>query len=139
MRSRLVFTILLLASMAYAKDAKPRQSGKLLQMESVACGVDENSGKSVVGELIGTDSAHKKTHEMLCQEYILQTDKIIFRIRPRDEKHPVLLPVGEQAQFRIQKDKMILRVEDLDDKDREYSVVSMTPREDAASEKAQLK
>jgi hypothetical protein len=139
MRSRLVLTILLLASMAYAKDAKPRQSGKLLQMESVACGVDENSGKSVVGELIGTDSAHKKTHEMLCQEYILQTDKIIFRIRPRDEKHPVLLPVGEQAQFRIQKDKMILRVEDLDDKDREYSVVSMTPREDAASEKAQLK
>jgi hypothetical protein len=139
MRSRLVLTILLLASMAYAKDAKPRQSGKLLQMESVACGVDENSGKSVVGELIGTDSAHKKTHEMLCQEYILQTDKIIFRIRPRDEKHPVLLPVGEQAQFRIQKDKMILRVEDLDDKDREYNVVSMTPREDSSSEKAQLK
>ena len=125
--------------MAYAKDAQPRQSGKLLQMESVACGVDENSGKSVVGELIGTDSAHKKTHEMLCQEYILQTDKIIFRIRPRDEKHPVLLPVGEQAQFRIQKDKMILRVEDLDDKDREYTVVSMTPREDSSSEKAQLK
>jgi len=139
MRSRFVLAIVLLASMAYAKDAKPRQSGKLLQMESVACGVDENSGKSVVGELIGTDSAHKKTHEMLCQEYILQTDKIIFRIRPRDEKHPVLLPVGEQAQFRILKDKMILRVEDLDDKDREYNVVSMTPREDSSSEKAQLK
>jgi len=139
MRSRFVLAIVLLASMAYAKDAQPRQSGKLLQMESVACGVDENSGKSVVGELIGTDSAHKKTHEMLCQEYILQTDKIIFRIRPRDEKHPVLLPVGEQAQFRIQKDKMILRVEDLDDKDREYTVVSMTPREDSSSEKAQLK
>jgi len=139
MRSRFVLAIVLLASMAYAKDAKPRQSGKLLQMESVACGVDENSGKSLVGELIGTDSAHKKTHEMLCQEYILQTDKIIFRIRPRDEKHPVLLPVGEQAQFRIQKDKMILRVEDLDDKDREYNVVSMTPREDSSSEKAQLK
>jgi hypothetical protein len=139
MRSRFVLAIVLLASMGYAKDAKPRQSGKLLQMESVACGVDENSGKSVVGELIGTDSAHKKTHEMLCQEYILQTDKIIFRIRPRDEKHPVLLPVGEQAQFRIQKDKMILRVEDLDDKDREYNVVSMTPREDSSSEKAQLK
>src|SRR5215475_13421087 len=138
MRSCLVFAIVLLASMAYGKDAKPRQSGKLLQMESVACGVDENSGKSVVGELIGTDSAHKKTHEMLCQEYILQTDKIVFRIRPRDEKHPVLLPVGEQAQFRIQKDKMILRVEDLDDKDREYNVVSMTPR-DSPSEKAQLK
>jgi hypothetical protein len=129
----------LLVSVAYAKEPKPRQTGKLVQMESVACGVDENSGKSFAGELIGTDSAHKKTHELLCQEYILQSERVIFRIRPRDEKHPVLLPVGEQAQFRLEKDKMILRVEDLDDKDREYVVVSMTPRDDASPEKASLK
>ena len=108
-------------------------------MESVACGVDENSGKSLAGEIIGTDGAHKKTHELLCQEYVLQSDKVIYRIRPRDEKHPVLLPVGEQAQFRMEKDKMVLRVEDLDNKDREYVVVSMTPREDSSSEKAELK
>jgi hypothetical protein len=55
---------------------------------------------------------------------------VIYRIRPRDEKHPVLLPVGEKAQFRIQKDKMLLQVEDVDEKEREYSVVSMTPRQD---------
>jgi hypothetical protein len=139
MRARLIFGMVLLASVSYARDPKPRQSGKLLQMESVACGVDENSGKSLAGELIGTDSAHKKTHELLCQEYVLQAEKVIYRIRPRDEKHPVLLPVGEQAQFRMQRDKMILRVEDLDDKDREYTVVSMTPREDSVSEKAALK
>lgn len=139
MRTRLITCLVLLTSVANAKEPKPHQSGKLLQMESVACGVDENSGKSVVGELIGTDSAHKKTHEMLCQEYVLQAEKIIYRIRPRDEKHPGLLPVGELAQFRMQKDKMILRVEDLDDKDREYTVVSMTPREDPTSEKAALK
>jgi hypothetical protein len=64
---------------------------------------------------------------------------VIYRIRPRDEKHPVLLPVGEQAQFRMEKDKMLLRVEDLDSKDREYIVVSMTPREENGSEKAALK
>jgi len=139
MKSRIILGVVLVASVASAKDVKPRQSGKLLQMESVACGVDENSGKSLAGELIGTDSAHKKTHELLCQEYVLQTERVIYRIRPRDEKHPVLLPVGEQAQFRMQKDKMILRVEDLDDKDREYTVVSMTPREDSSPEKALLK
>ena len=139
MKVRIILGVVLLASVAYAKDAKPRQSGKLLQMESVACGVDENSGKSFAGELIGTDSAHKKTHELLCQEYVLQTERVIYRIRPRDEKHPVLLPVGEQAQFRMQKDKMILRVEDLDDKDREYTVVSMTSRDDSSPEKASLK
>jgi hypothetical protein len=55
---------------------------------------------------------------------------VIYRIRPRDEKHPVLLPVGQKAQFRIQKDKMLLQVEDGDSKEREYSVVSMTPRQD---------
>ena len=141
MRFRLVLCCVLIASFAVAKEPKPRQSGKILQMEAVACGIDENSGKSVVGEIIGTDSAHKKTHELLCQEYVLQSDKVIYRIRPRDEKHPVLLPVGEKAQFRMEKDKLILRVEDLDDKDRQYAVVSMTPRErdDDSSEKAALK
>lgn len=139
MKFRIILAVVLVASVAYAKDVKPRQSGRLLQMESVACGVDENSGKSLAGELIGTDSAHKKTHELLCQEYVLQTERVMYRIRPRDEKHPVLLPVGEQAQFRMQKDKMILRVEDLDDKDREYTVVSMTPRDDSSPEKASLK
>ena len=67
-------------------------------------------------------------HTLLCQEYLLQTDRIIYRIRPKDDKHPTLLPVGEKAQFHIERDHMKLRVEDLDDKESEYLVVSMTPR-----------
>ena len=118
----------MLATIAQAKEPKAHETGTLLQMDSAECGVDENSGKSVVGELVGTDSAHKKSKALLCQEYLLQSDRVIYRIRPRDDKHPVLLPVGEKAQFRIQKDKMLLRVEDVDDKEREYNVVSMTPR-----------
>lgn len=119
---------ILLAGPAWAKDAKHYESGTLLNMDSADCGVDENSGKSFAGEMLGTDSAHKKTHALLCQEYVLATDAVIYRIRPRDEKHPVLLPVGQKAQFRMDKDKMVLRVEDLDDKNRDYTVVSMTPR-----------
>ena len=126
MRSQIFWTILLLTATAYAKEPKHYQSGTLLQMESVECGFDENSGKSLTGELIGTDSAHKKTHALLCQEYILQGERVIFHIRPKDEKHPVLLPVGTKAQFRLEKDKMLLKVEDLDSKEREYGVVSMT-------------
>jgi hypothetical protein len=129
MRLKVFGVILLVNGICCAKEPKPFQSGTLLQMDSVGCGMDENSGKSLAGELIGTDGAHKKTHELLCQEYLLQTDHVIYRIRPKDEKHPALLPVGERAQFRMEKDKMVLRVEDLDSKDREYNVVSMTPRE----------
>jgi hypothetical protein len=130
----LVLATLLLAATAYAKEPKAYQSGKLLQMDSVQCGVDEKDGKSFTGEIIGTDSGHKKTQELLCQEYLLQTDKMIYRIRPRDAKHPVLLPVGERAQFRLDKDKMLLRVEDLDSKEREYIVVSMTPRSESTAD-----
>src|SRR5262249_20090412 len=106
------------------------QKGTLLRMDSSSCGSQEKGSKTVAGEILGTDGQHKKTQELLCQEYILQADHIIYRIRPKDDKHPVLLPIGETAQFRISKDKLILRVPELNDKEHEYIVVSMTPRED---------
>lgn len=133
MRSKLVLCLaaVMMVSGAYAKEPKAYQSGKLVQMDSVECGMAEKDAKSFAGEMLGTDSGNKKTQELLCQEYVLESAHVIYRIRPRDQKHPVLLPVGEQAQFRIQKDKMLLRVEDLDSKEREYVVVSMTPRSDS--------
>src|SRR3989449_9649922 len=131
MRFKILMAAVLLVSVVHAKEPKHYQTGVLLQMDSVECGVDEKSGKSFAGEMLGTDSGHKKTHALLCQEYLLQSDHGIYLVRPKDDKHPVLLPVGERAQFRMEKDKMILRVEDLDDRNREYVVVSMTPREDS--------
>lgn len=132
MRSKLMVCLVLgLASAAYAKDPKAYQTGKLLQMDSVQCGIAEKDAKSFAGEMLGSDSGSKKTEELLCQEYVLQSDKVIYRVRPRDEKHPALLPVGEYAQFRLDKDKMLLRVEGVENKEREYIVVSMTPRTDS--------
>ncbi len=128
MRSRYLFPILLLMGSVQAKEPKHFQSGKLLKMESVKCGVDEKDGSSIAAEMIGTDSSHKKTRELLCQQYVIETDSLVYTIRPKDEKHPALLPIGESAQFRLQKDKMLLRVEDLDDKEREYTVVAVVPR-----------
>jgi hypothetical protein len=129
MKPTILMLALLIGSSAYGKNQPANQSGTLLQMESVECGADQKGGKSFAGEVLGTDSAHQKTHVLLCQEYILQSDRVIYRIRPKDDKHPVLLPVGTRAQFHLDKDKMKLRVEDLDNKEREYNVVSMTPRE----------
>lgn len=135
MRCRSILSVVMSLTIAtYAKEPKAYQSGKLLQMESVTCGVDEKDAKSFAGEIVGTDSGHKKTQDLLCQEYLLQTEKVDYRIRPKDTKHPVLLPVGERAQFRMDKDKMMLRVEDLDAKEREYSVVSMTPRSESTAD-----
>jgi hypothetical protein len=129
---RLLLTSLLLSGTCslQAKDKPDYEKGVLLQMDSTACGLSEKDGKSLTGELIGTDSQNKKTQQVLCQEYILQSDKIIYRIRPKDDKHPALLPIGETAKFRLHKDKLLLLVPEGDGKEREYLVVSMTPRAD---------
>lgn len=134
MKRALLFAALCM-TLAQAKERPIVQSGVLLQMDSVECGADQKSGKTFTGEVLGTDAAHQKVHTLLCQEYLLQTDRILYRIRPKDDKHPALLPVGEKAQFRIEKDHMRLRVEDLDDKERDYIVVSMTPRAEQTAQK----
>lgn len=133
MRSKLKLCVVLcLAATAFAKEPKPYLTGKLVQMDSVSCGMAEKDSKSFA-EMLGTDSGHKKTELVLCQEYVLETERVIFRIRPRDEKHPELLPIGEQAQFRLQKNKMLLMVEGFNNKEREYTVVSMKPRSDSST------
>ncbi len=119
-------------TLLYAKETKSYQTGTLLQMEAVECGSEQKGGSTVAGEVLGTDSTHQKTHVLLCQEYVLQTDSVTYHIRPKDEKHPSLLPVSSKAEFRLSKDKMKLRLGD--DKERDYVVVSMTPREAASSE-----
>lgn len=130
MRKGLLLVVFLsLAGWVSAKE-HDYQTGTLLRMDSNPCGMQEKGGKSITGELLGTDSHNKNTREVLCQEYVLQTDRVIYRIRPKDDKHPALLPIGETAQFRIHKDKLILRVPEGDRKEREYIVLSMTPRED---------
>lgn len=127
MRYQSLLLLTVFAATAFAKEPKAYQGGTLVQMDSVNCGMEEKDAKSFAGEMIGTDSGHKKTQEILCQEYLLQTDKVVYRLRARDEKHPVLLPVGDPAQFRLDKGKLMLRVQTLDAKEREYIVVSMKP------------
>jgi hypothetical protein len=129
MRIQYILALALVASAAQAREPKHYQNGKIVKMQSVKCGTDAKDGKSLAGEMLGTDSQHMKTRELLCQEYVLQTSSVIYTIRPRDEKHPALLPIGNVAQFRLDKDKLLLRVEDYDDKERDYSVVSMAPNE----------
>jgi hypothetical protein len=135
-RSKVMLCAVLgLATAAYAKDPKPYQSGKLLQMDSVACGTAEKDNQSLAGEMLGTNSGSKKMQQLLCQEYVLQGEKVVYHIRPRDEKHPMLLAIGGQVQFRIEKDKLKMRMED-STKEFEYIVVSMAARTDSTAASA---
>ena len=132
MKTRILIVMAL--TLAWAAQAKEHtyDKGILMQMQSTSCGTAEKGNKTVAGELLGTDAEHKTTQQVLCQEYILQAERVIYKIRPKDDKHPILLPIGETAQFRIDKDKLILRVPEMGDKEREYIVVGVTPRTDVA-------
>ena len=122
--------IIFAAPTLLAKDSHSYDKGTLLSMDSTSCGYAEKDGKTITGEILGTDGAHKNRQEVLCQEYMLQSDRMIYRVRPKDSKHPVLLPVGESIDFRIHKDMLFLRDPEGDKKEREYIVVSIQPRQD---------
>ena len=127
MKTAVVFGVLLFSIAATAKDTPSYQGGVLKEMTSVECGFEQKSAKGLLGEVVGTDDSHSKTRKTLCQEYVLETNAVVYRIRPREEKHPALLPVGQKALFRMKKDFMVLKVPEGDDKEREYDVVSMNP------------
>jgi hypothetical protein len=103
----------LAGGVALAKDG-PYLRGKIASMNAVPCGTQQKR--------------HKKNREMLCQEYVLQTDAMEYHIRQTQEKHTELLPIGQEAEFRIEKDKIKLRVPGTKGKEREYFIVSATHR-----------
>ena len=133
MKNLVLVAMLALASapVDFAKDPPSYDRGALLSMDSSMCGTAEKGSKTLTGEILGTDGQHKNTQEVLCQEYVLQGDRIVYRIRPTDTKHPILLPVGDSVRYRVHKDKLYVLDRENDRKEREYSVLSMRVREDA--------
>lgn len=127
----LLASILLAAPAAFPKDRPSYERGVLLSMDSSMCGTANKSGKTLAGEILGTDSSRQQTVQVLCQEYVLQSDHVIYRIRPADQKHAILLPVGDPVDFRIHKDRLYLMDPESDKKERQYIVLSMRPRSEA--------
>jgi hypothetical protein len=106
----LIGAVFILASIASAADLKPYQTGKLLQTDSANCTAQSNSS------------------EPSCLQYALESDSVVFHIRPKNAKHAVALPVGERAQFRIDKGVILLHMDGVDNTERPYVVVSISPR-----------
>ncbi len=118
---------LLLALPALGKDKKHNDRAMIEKMEAVPCGAKEN-GLSGLGSVFASIGAtHINSDEKLCPQYVLRTDDMEYHIRPLDKKHPVILPVGKEGEFKIAKDVIELRIPDGDHKKRRYQVVVMKP------------
>lgn len=106
---------------------KQPDRGMLEKMEAVPCGAKER-GLTGLGSVFGSVGVqHVNSDERLCPQYLFRTDEMEYEIRPRDHKHPVVLPVGHEAEFKIKNDRMSLKVPDGDRKKREYEVVAAKP------------
>jgi hypothetical protein len=101
------------------------QRGLLEKMDAVPCGAKQ-TGLAGLGALWGSAGiTHINSNEKLCPQYLLRTDEMDYEIRPIDLKHATILPIGQEGQFKIQKNEMLLTMNDR--KARSYEVVSMNP------------
>jgi hypothetical protein len=122
-----LLVLLALPSVAGDKKKKQPERGMLEKMEAVPCGAKER-GITGLGSVFGSVGVQRvNSDEKLCPQYLFRTDEMEYHIRPKDGKHPVILPVGQEAEFKLKKDVLVLKVPDGDRKTREYQVVSMKP------------
>ena len=97
-------------------------------MEAVPCGAKER-GLAGLGAVWGSVGVtHVNSDEKLCPQYLVRSDSMEYHVRPLDHKHPVILPVGQEAEFKVKKDKLDMRVPEGNSdsrKMRHYQVVAM--------------
>jgi hypothetical protein len=118
--------VLAVPSIAVAKDKKG-QRGMLESMQSVPCGARERGVTGLGSVFASVGVEHVNSHEQLCPQYLLRTDEMDYHIRPLDMKHAAVLPVGHEAEFKIRKDRLFLKMADGKEKAQAYQVVAMQP------------
>jgi hypothetical protein len=111
---------------SFAK-GKQGQRAMIEKMEAVPCGAKEHgmTGLGSVWASVGITSVN--SDEKMCPQYQLKTDDMEYHVRPLDHKHPRLLPIGREGEFKIDKDVLEMRIPDGDHKMRRYQVVAMKP------------
>ncbi|HXY50008.1 MAG TPA: hypothetical protein VEI01_11195 [Terriglobales bacterium] len=129
----LIATLVLVVAgppVAQAREKKHAPRGMIESMQSMPCGVEQR-GLAGLGSIFASVGATAvNSNEKLCPQYLLRTDELEYHIRPLDGKHPVLLPIGHEAEFKIKKDCLFLKVPDGDKngkKMRAYQVIAMEP------------
>ena len=132
-----IFALLILSLPLFGGGKRHPNRAMIEKMEAVPCGSKER-GLTGLGSLWGSIGAtHVDSDEKLCPQYLLRTDDMEYHIRPLDHKHPVILPVGQEGEFKISKNVMEMRVVDGDRKRRRYQVVAIKPIDHSGNAEAE--
>ena len=111
---------------ASAKKKKVQPRGMLESMQSVPCGAKQRGLAGVGSIWASVGVTHVNSTEKLCPQYLVRTDDMDYEIRPKDMKHPEMLPIGQEVEIKLKKDHMDVKLPD-GGKTLSYIVVSMQP------------
>jgi hypothetical protein len=126
----LFLVVVLISAIPLSAGNKKKQPdrGMLEKMDAVTCGAKQRGLTGLGSVWASAGVTHVNSDEKLCPQYLLRTDELEYEIRPTDGKHPTVLPVGHEAEFKIKNNRMFLAVTDGGDhKMRSYEVVAMRP------------
>jgi hypothetical protein len=138
-KSLLILVAVIASAAPLAAKDKKLDRGMVEKMEGVPCGAKQR-GLSGLGSIWASAGiTHVNSDEKLCPEYLVRTDDMEYHIRPTNGKHPAILPIGHEAEFKIKKDQMFLKVEEGDQKTRAYKVVSVKPTEPGSDSQSTAK
>jgi hypothetical protein len=136
--SFLVTALVLVLAVPGIAEKKKKERGMLEKMEAVPCGAKEKGLTGLGSVFASVGVTHVNSEEKLCPQYLLRTDELEYHIRPLDKKHPVLLPIGHEGEFKVSKDRMDLKVPDGGDhKTRKYQVVAIKPTDKSTNSEAE--
>jgi hypothetical protein len=130
LKTSLVLAIAIAAAIPVNAGPKKKDQSEramLEKMEAVPCGAKEKGVTGLGTVWASAGITHVNSDEKLCPQYLVLSDQMEYHIRPTDTKHPVVLPVGREIEFKIKKDRMYLKVVDQDNKELAYQVVAMKP------------
>jgi hypothetical protein len=130
-KSSFILVLVFISALPLSAGDKKNQDvkrGMLEKMEAVPCGAKQR-GLSGLGTLWASAGiTHVNSDEKLCPQYLLRTDQMDYEIRPTDLKHATILPVGQEAQFKMKKNEMVLTVPEAGvRKLQSYEIVAMNP------------
>ncbi len=94
------------------------RKGTIVRMSVVSCMGAEHKG---IMDVIGGGMTGGGGPEGLCREFTLKSDKVVYRIRTRKE---VLLPLGEDVDFRLARKDLVIKQDDEPD-ELKFTVLSM--------------
>jgi hypothetical protein len=119
MKRILCCLVLLVLPTLVSAQTRASQQGTIVRMRMTDCLGPQH------GFMAAMSGSGKVETGELCPEYLLLTDKVVYVISGKGSEQ--LIPLAEETRFRLQKNEMLIRIDDAD-KESRFRIKAMVLR-----------